>query len=116
MDIDSYVIRDVLVVRMTDGGGRLAVEDIDRFIQHVVSACGPSVRTVAINISSQSFLNSSGLGELVKIKDRLLDSNMGMVLVSPSPRVKSLVSMAGIDAFFRIVNNEDEISQVVEHE
>jgi anti-anti-sigma factor len=109
MDIDYHFKNDVLVINLSESGGRLTTADIDDFILQILSASRPAIKTIAINMSSQSFLNSTGLGELVKIKDGLLDRNIKLVLINPSLRVKSLITMAGVDQFFTILNSEDEL-------
>jgi anti-anti-sigma factor len=110
MDIDYHFKNDVLVINLRDGGGRLTIADTDDFIHQIFGASRPSIKTIAINMTSQSFLNSTGLGELVKIKDSLLDRNIKLVLINPSLRVKSLITMAGVDQFFAIFNSEDELT------
>ena len=109
MDIDYHFIEDVLVVNVTEGQGRLTNADINDFIYQVRRLSQASANVIAFNMSKKSFLNSSGLGELIKLKDSLVDSNKELVLVCPSPRVKMLISVVGVDQFFSIVNSEDEL-------
>jgi anti-anti-sigma factor len=109
MDIDCHFKNDVPVINIGAGEGRLTNEDIDDFVLQIISMSRPSHKTIAFNMSSHSFLNSIGLGELIKVKDKLMDRNINLVLINPSSRVKSLLAMVGVDRFFTIFNNEDEL-------
>jgi anti-anti-sigma factor len=109
MDIDYHLKNDVPVINTGAGEGRLTDKDINDFALQIINASRPSSKTIAFNMSSHSFLNSTGLGELILVKDRLLDRNIRLVLIQPSPRVKSLLTMAGLDRFFTIYDSEDEI-------
>jgi anti-anti-sigma factor len=109
MNIECHSTHGVLVVSLPEGEGRLSGVDIDDFIAELMKIIIPSAKAIAFNISKKSFLNSSGLGDLVKVKDSLLDRQMDLILISPSPRVQSLLSMVGVDQFFRIIDGEDQL-------
>jgi anti-anti-sigma factor len=111
MDIDYHTVGTVLVVDVPEGTGRLAYIDIEEFIQGILEATKPSVTTIAFDLSRQEFLNSTGLGELVKVKDRLLDRSIELALINCAPRVASLITVAGVDRFFTVVRSEDELLQ-----
>lgn len=109
MDNDYHFKNDVLVINLRESGGRLKMQDTDDFIRQIISAGRPSIKKIAFDMSSQEFLNSTGLGELIQIKDSLMDRNIKLLLINPSLRVKSLITMVGVDQFFQIFNNEDEL-------
>ena len=111
MDIKHHVTGSVLVVEIPEGSGHLAGLDVDSFIRAIMEIAGPSISTIAFDMSQLEFLNSSGLGELVKIKDSLMDRNILLALINLSPRVTSLITMAGVDRFFTILSSEDELTQ-----
>ncbi|MBN2160389.1 MAG: STAS domain-containing protein [Spirochaetes bacterium] len=109
MNIDHHFIHDVLIVDLPEGEGRLSGIDIDEFTSDLIKLCGPSAKKIAFNMSRKSFLTSSGLGDLVKLKDCLLDRELELVLISPSQRVKSLLDMVGVDQFFNVIDSEDQL-------
>ncbi len=111
MDINYHTVGNVLVVDVPEGTGRLAYVDIDAFIEGILEAAKPPITTIAFDLSRQEFLNSVGLGELVKVKDRLVDSSIELALINCAPRVTSLITVAGVDRFFTVVRNEDELLQ-----
>jgi anti-anti-sigma factor len=111
MDIACRAKGCMLVVDVPEGMGRIAVIDIDEFIHGILDAVRPPITTIAFDLSRQEFLNSVGLGELVKVKDRLMDSNIELALINCAPRVASLIAVAGVDRFFKVVRSEDELLQ-----
>ncbi len=110
MNIDHHFTNDILVISIPDGNGRLISSDIDVFINNIFKLSKTDAGRIALNMSKKSFLNSSGLGELIKVKDRLLDKNIELVLIKPSERVKSLINMVGVDQFFKIIDSEDKLA------
>ena len=109
MKIDHHTTRTALVIVVPEGEGRLFDDDIDECIERILELKERSVETVAFNMSAKSFLNSTGLSDLVKVKDALLDRDVRMCLMHISPRVRSIIDMVGVDSFFNIVENEDGI-------
>lgn len=109
MKIEHHTTRAALIIVVPKGEGRLFDDDIDDLIAEILQLKDRSVETIAFNLSGRSFLNSAGLGDLVKVKDALLDRDIHMVLTNISPRVRSIIDMVGVDSFFNIVESEDEI-------
>ena len=60
-------------------------------------------------MSRKRYLNSSGLGELIFIKDRLTDAGAELVLLGVTENVSSLLEMVGLDEFFTVLSSEDQI-------
>jgi anti-anti-sigma factor len=109
MKINHHTMRSALVIVVPEGEGRLFEDDIDECIEQILQLKDRSVETVAFNLSACSYLNSTGLGDLVKIKDALMDRDIRLVLTNISPRVRSIIDMVGVDSFFNIVESEDGI-------
>jgi len=111
VDFTHHCNGTVLVVVMPEKAGRLAETDLDMFIDDIRGMITPSITTVALELSGQEYMNSTGLGELVKLKDSLIDRNIEMALINCTPRVASLLDMAGVDRFVTTVRSEDELIQ-----
>ena len=110
MDIEFRTVHNTLVVDIPDCEGKLVPNELDDFISQLYKKLEDSINEVAINMKLKSYLNSSGLGELIKVKDNLMDKSINLVLISPTARVESLINMVGIDQFFNIVASEDELA------
>ncbi len=54
------------------------------------------------------YVNSTGLGSLVKLADVLETEGGAIVLIKIHPKVKVVFDMLGLNAFFRIFNSDEE--------
>ncbi len=110
MDLSYRYKNEALIIDITNPeGGFVADGDVDGFVGSVKELITPQVKMVALDMSKKIYLNSTGLGELIKFKDILMDSSIGLTLIKPGDKVESLINMVGIDRFFTILSNEDEL-------
>ncbi len=54
------------------------------------------------------YVNSTGLGSLVRLADQLESEGGGFALVKIHPKVKVVFDMLGLNAFFKIFNSKEE--------
>lgn len=57
----------------------------------------PRVRTVRVDCSNVTFIDSTGLGVLVLATKRAVDRQVRLTLHSPSTRVRQLLELTGLD-------------------
>ncbi len=107
MRFTHHITNDVLIVTIESAGGVID-EDVDSLLEEII-ALSPKKNIIAIDLSGKEFLNSTGLGQLIKIKDVLVDRNIQLLILNPSKRVKSLIDMVGVHRFFNFVDSEDEL-------
>ena len=60
----------------------------------------PELRTLVLDLSAVSFLDSSGIEMLSSIRSECLDRSVDLVLRSPGPRIVALLRMTGTLAGF----------------
>lgn len=53
--------------------------------------------------------DSSGLGELVAVQSALKVHGQTLILVNVPPKLRSIISLMGLDVLFRIVDTEAEV-------
>ena len=89
--------------------GELDLAVADRFraeLEHYLAVGG--VRTLVLNLSRVSFIDSSGLGVILG-RYRYLRSLGGQVaIVRPSPPVNRLLELAGLHRLMRFYDSEEE--------
>ncbi|MCD4656588.1 MAG: STAS domain-containing protein [Planctomycetes bacterium] len=61
-----------------------------------------------LNMEGIRYVNSTGLGSLVRLADQLESDGGGFALVKIHPKVKVVFDMLGLNAFFKIFNSEEE--------
>jgi anti-sigma B factor antagonist len=60
------------------------------------------VRTLVVRLGGVTFIDSTGLGALVRIRNIALEFDKRLVLSEPSERVQRLLEITGLDRVFTI--------------
>lgn len=100
---------DVLLIRLLDSHDGLLCSNMEQCIDDIMGLVRDDIARCALDMETRKYLNSSGLGELIRLKDVLLDRNLTLVLFNLSDRVRSLLDMVGVLDFFIIMNDETEL-------
>lgn len=107
MVLQHHYKNDILIVEVLGKDGMIQ-DNINDLIEELLKL-NKGKNTIALDMTGKSYLNSNGLGQLIKIKDTLLDKSINLVIINPADRVKSLLNMVGVDEFFNIVNSENNL-------
>lgn len=68
---------------------------------------GAQRRTVVVDMSDVSFIDSSGLRLMIRMKQDI-DARQGRLLIArPSPQVERVVGLAGLDGWFERLDEEE---------
>lgn len=65
------------------------------------------IRRLVLDMSKIKYVNSTGLGSLVKYADTFKSTGGGMALIKVPPKVKIVIEMLGLNAFFDICADLD---------
>lgn len=63
---------------------------------------------IVLDLASVDYMSSAGLRELVTALKRVKKETGDMRLAQPSPRVREVLEMAGLDTIFRIFPTQSE--------
>ena len=109
MEMPFRFKNNVLIVEIAGKSTGNISGDTDDFIEEIISLHNKESSRVAFDLSQKGFLNSSGLGELVRVKDALSDVGVSVVLIKPGERIMSLLDVMGLNDFFEIVDSDKDI-------
>ncbi len=109
MGLAHRFYKDFLIVAIDGSDGKLVSEDVDDLIDETLKLYDGKRKEIALDLTNKSYLNSSGLGDLIKVKDRFSDEGVSLVLINPTARVLSLLEMVGVIQFFKIIAREDNL-------
>ncbi len=110
MNIAHHMAHGFPIFEISEGNGTLINGEIDDFIQFLIKINNNNSAKIALDLHKKTFLNSTGLGELVAVKDKLLEYGVELILLRTSEKVESLINMVGLDEFFHILSSEDELA------
>jgi len=80
--------------------GQLVVTNRQEFKQMVLDAMEQGARTVIVDFTDASYIDSSGLGALVSLSRRLRDAGGDLRLVGLSDELRTLFELTRLDALF----------------
>jgi len=104
MQAAARQIGDIAVIdvsgKITYGDGNAALREI------VHDQLGKNKRKILLNLREVHYIDSSGMGELVRLYTTIRDQGGVARLVEPSARVRDLLQMTRLNAVFQIENNE----------
>jgi anti-sigma B factor antagonist len=104
MQAAARQIGDIAVIdvsgKITYGDGNAALREI------VHDQLGKNRRKILLNLREVHYIDSSGMGELVRLYTTIRDQGGMVRLVDPSARVRDLLQMTRLNAVFQIENNE----------
>ncbi len=80
--------------------GKCTFSDYDYFQEILAIVDEGGVNQMDIDISGLEFIDSSGLGMLLMIKDK---TKLDIVLVSPQGQVQKMIGVASLDKIFKVI-------------
>lgn len=104
MRTDARQVEDVIIV---DVSGRITVGEDNVMLREVVrQLVEAGHKKIAMNLHDVGYVDSSGLGELVKTYTSVRNQGGQLKLVNPSKRVHDLLQMTKLSAVFAIEADE----------
>jgi anti-sigma B factor antagonist len=81
------------------------------FKQRVAAAIATGARTVIVDLTPTTFVDSSSLGVLIGAHRRLDDEGRALAVVCDTPAILKTFAITGLDGVFTIVRNLDEVAR-----
>ncbi len=78
-------------------------QDLRRVVEELVD---DGARRLAINLAGVSFMDSSGIGELVRVFTKLRKDGGRSILFAPNKQVRMLLKMVRLDTVLEIADDE----------
>lgn len=106
--IMTVEIRDQAGIKLVRLHGELTDDEEGDFVEAVTNLLtGPGVR-ILIDLAEVPFMNSSGLGELVRVTAQANIQEAQVVLANLSPFVEGVLQTSQLDRFFEICPSTEE--------
>lgn len=97
-----------------EGAGILKIEGsvdgltIKQFEAAVKRFAEQGIRVIAVDMSKMDYINSAGLGLLIKTKSEASQHKGDVVLVRPQTSVLNILKVIGLMDFFRVASSVEE--------
>lgn len=105
----SVLRRHVNEVLVVDMAGRLTM--YEEGLRECVRQClAEGERRFVLNLKDVSYMDSAGLGQLVRAYTTVISAGGDVRLLSPGSRVRHLLEITKLNSVFTILENETAIS------
>jgi anti-sigma B factor antagonist len=105
MDIQVESNGDCRIVHIR---GKVTFEYCPVLQNRLDSVVGEGVRQVVIDFKEVPFIDSSGVGEVLRLFKRMKDRNGEVVLANPNQKLRELFSMYRFEQFMKISQDANE--------
>lgn len=102
MDIQVESAGDVRIVHVK---GKVTFEYCPAFQDRLDSILDEGVRQVVIDFREVPFIDSSGIGEVLRLFKKMKDSDGEVVLANPNRKLRDLFSMYRFNQFMKITED-----------
>lgn len=99
------------VVQIIEPKGILDGTKTANFEQQVEKSIEIGVHTILIDFSDVTFMDSSGLGALVKVFKTLEAADVSLYLCSINEQIRMLFELTSMDRYFQILRDREEFNQ-----
>jgi anti-sigma B factor antagonist len=103
MSVEYRTADGVAHVRVT---GALDVALGEKVGELGVLAAADGSNTIRVDLAGVTFLDSSGLGALVRIRNAAIESNNHLILANPGDRVLRVLDITGLTPIFDIQHDD----------
>lgn len=93
--------------------GEVDVYTAPQLKQQMINMLESGARDLVVNLTKVDYLDSTALGVLIGGLKRMREMDGNMVLVCPSPRIRRVFEITGLDKIFDIYNAEEDALEVM---
>ncbi|NBB95502.1 MAG: anti-sigma factor antagonist [Planctomycetes bacterium] len=93
---------------IVDCSGEIDLHRSSGFQKELMTILHETPQKMVINLSDVSYMDSSGVASLVKLLSRTRSSGTDLCLLSPTPKVMSVLQITLLDSVFDICESEEE--------
>lgn len=99
---------EIIAVKIVGKFNIEQAEQFDGFINSVLAACP---RTVAIDFSEITYIDSSGLGSMIKAMNTVKGQGAEFILYDLPDNISKILQLAYLDKFFTIMSKPEFSAQ-----
>ena len=91
--------------------GEVDVYTAPQLKQQMISLLESGAKELVVDLTKVDYLDSTALGVLIGGLKRMRERDGNMVLVCPSPRIRRVFEITGLDKIFDIFNVQQEATE-----
>lgn len=87
--------------------GKFNIEAVSQFENTFKEQMNASISTIIIDLTDLNYIDSSGIGALVKSMNVSKNANIELIFTNPSTSVLNILKLAYLDKFFSLLSPEE---------
>ena len=91
--------------------GEVDVYTAPQLKQQVIGVLESGAKELVVDLTKVDYLDSTALGVLIGGLKRMREVDGNMVLVCPSPRIRRVFEITGLDKIFDIFNSQEDAQE-----
>ncbi|MCW7457707.1 STAS domain-containing protein [Leptospira bandrabouensis] len=103
-------------IKTIEIAGKFDIESTEEFESIFAKIIEPNPSIVSIDMSRLDYIDSSGIGSLIKSLNSLKNKKGKLILVGMKPMIMNVFKLAKLDMFFEIMNEMDFRTKYVSDE
>jgi anti-sigma B factor antagonist len=104
MEINSIMKGNAAIIQFT---GSLDINNQDSFFEYFLSAMNHAKKTIALNFENVDYLDSSGIGMLVKCVGECKRRKLEFIIFGINEKIKQFFKIAKLTNFFPLLSTEE---------
>lgn len=108
MDVNINIIDEKIVCVKIEGDFSIFDEDFDLFAKEVIAYTKMGIIRYVIDLSDVGYIDSSGVGVIIRLAREALKSDLKVCIVNPQPAVERVFVVSNIDGILQTVESVDE--------
>ncbi len=93
--------------------GEVDVYTAPQLKQQMISILEGGAKELVVNLAKVDYLDSTALGVLIGGLKRMRERDGNMVLICPSPRIRRVFEITGLDKIFDMYDTEGEAQEAM---
>src|SRR5215831_8604947 len=110
LDVTSRIVGDVMIVDITGELSRRA-SSLSNPMKELLAQARSNL---ILNLSALSYVDSSGLGQLITVWTTIRNRGGKLIVLRPSPQVRKQLEVTKLDTVFTIVTDEAEAIRLIQ--
>ncbi|TGL90810.1 anti-sigma factor antagonist [Leptospira congkakensis] len=101
-------------IKTIEIAGKFDIESTEEFESIFAKLIEPNPSVVSIEMGRLDYIDSSGIGSLIKSLNSLKNKKGKLILVGMKPMIQNVFKLAKLDMFFEIMSSSDFQSKYVD--
>lgn len=103
-------------IKIIEVSGKYDIESTEEFESIFTKQLDTKPETIAVDMSNLDYIDSSGIGSLIKCLNSTKTKNAKLLLVGLKPMITNVFKLAKLDLFFEILTKMEFTSKYMEED